>query len=278
MQLNNRNNNTRDAVNVNTRGIQFMNSESKFFPSTLQFGFWNEMISLRINPALDKSEQTDNKKFNYEETVNTAIILEKAVVLIKKIKEDILPKYGKEETFRGVSIGGNSLVGVGLKNVDDKVVSFLAIHKGLDENTRKPQESIYYEFKTSYTVNDYDEKTGEFTVEQDIPSELLLFVKALEASVTALTNANAHATRTVDRWFREKTTRQIDEIGAKLGVAPQSRGGGNFSNFRSKDVFGSGGGNTSPASNNTVDLGADASTETVTNFDSMSDFLDLPAS
>lgn len=50
---NNSNNNARDAVNVNTRGIQLSNSEG-FMPSTMVFGFWNSMISIKIHPALER--------------------------------------------------------------------------------------------------------------------------------------------------------------------------------------------------------------------------------
>jgi hypothetical protein len=273
---NNSNNNARESVNVNTRGIQFMNSEG-FSPSTLVYGYWNDMISIKIHPALEKSQQSDSKRFNYEEVVSTAITLEKAVTLLSKLESDIIPAYGSESKFRGVPVGGDSLIGIGTRmNDDGSYTSYLGIFKALDENTKKPDVAIFYEFKAGYTVDDYNPSTGEFNVTQNVPGELMLFASALRASVAALTNANAHSTRTVDKWFRDKLTNQLTEIGSKLGVAaPAKSWGGNSGGYKSRggDIFsGNGGGNTEPAGG--VDLdGGNASISKLSNIDDINQFM-----
>lgn len=238
MRLNNSNNNSRDEVNVNTRGMQFMNSDG-FYPSTMLFGFWNEMISIKIHPALDKEHQTDSRKFNYEEVVSTAITLEKAALLADKIENELLPNFGTKSLFRGVPVGGDSLIGVGIRHEEGSPdIAYLAIFKALDEETKKPEVSIYYEFKTGMTINDYNPNTGEFTVEQNIPSELNVFLAGLRASVSALTHAEAHSSRAVDKWFRDRLMNNIQEIAQKLGVSTQGSWSGNknYSN-KSKDIF-----------------------------------------
>src|SRR5690606_14946137 len=114
--------------------------------------------------------------FNYEEVVSTAITLEKAAILANKIENDILPEFGSRSIFRGVPVGGDSLIGVGVQQSEDgeQTRAYLAIFKGLDEETKKPEAAIYYEFKTGMVINDYDPETGKFTIEQNIPGELHL--------------------------------------------------------------------------------------------------------
>lgn len=271
----NANNNSRDAVNVNTRGMQFMNSEG-FSPSTLLFGYWNEMISLKIHPALEKSQQTESKRFNYEEVTSTAITLEKAATLLSKIESDILPVYGSENRFRGIPVGGDSLVGVGIRQDGDNTISYLGIYKGLDENTRKPQSAIWYEFKAGYTVDDYDHETGQFNVTQNVPGELMLFTAALRSAIDGLTHAKAHSARTVDKFFRDRLVNKLDEIGAKLGVetaSKQSWGNNNGYNRSNRgDIFSGGG--SSQSSNSNVDLdGGSASISKLSNIDDINQFM-----
>lgn len=271
---NNSNNNARDAVNVNTRGIQLSNSEG-FMPSTMVFGFWNSMISIKIHPALEKSQQSDSRRFNYDEVVATTLTLEKTAILLNKIETEILPVYGTQSVFKGVSVGGDSLAGVGLRMNADGTSStaYFGIFKSLDENTKKPETVMYYEFKSAYTIDDYDPETGDFKMTQNVPGELLLFTSALRAAVSALTNANAHATRTVDKWFRDRLMNTMEEIGSKVGVAPKSKGnwGNNGGGFKSKNVFGNDGGGQSQASE--LDNPANAAVSQLSNIDDINQFM-----
>lgn len=243
MQFNNNSGNNRESVNVNTRAIQFMNRNG-FYPSTLLLGYWNDMLSLKIHPALEESQQTDNKTFNYNDVIPTAVTVEKAIVLVDRIEKDVYPAIEqKKEIFRGVPIGEDSLIGVGVRLINDEPAAYFAIFKALDESTKKPEVAAFYHFRTGYTVDNYDPKSGQFDVTQGVQGELMRFVEALKAANIGLSNATAHATRTVDRYFRERMSKQLDEIGSKLGVAP-SKQGSSFSNRGGgRGVFSSNGGN-----------------------------------
>lgn len=265
--------NNREPVNVNTRGIQFMNVNG-FVPSTLALGFWNDMVSIKIHPALEKSQQTDSKKFNYEEVVSTALTLEKATVLLSKIQEDVLPAFfDNKDIFRGVPVGGDSLIGAGIKATEEKAIPYLAIFKSLNAETKKPESFIYYEFKTSYTVDDYDPEEGTFNVTQNIPSELKLFASTLTAAIDALTNAFAHSNRHVDKFFRDRLVAQLDEVGTKVGVTPRKN---TFSgNYNRKNIFGN-----KPTSYNTPAKetpeevpDVEASSEKIKNIESINQFM-----
>ena len=75
------NNEKDNTPNVNTRSYQFMNRDG-FDPSALSVGAWNEMLSLRINPALDKSRQSEGRVFDYDKSVSTSLTAEKVTLLL----------------------------------------------------------------------------------------------------------------------------------------------------------------------------------------------------
>lgn len=237
--FNNQQNNSKDALNVNTRGPQFMNKDG-FDPSTLLIGFWNDMISIKIHPALEKSKQTESKVFDYEKVVNTALTLEKATILKEQIEKKILPAIENDEDKKvGVPVGGDSLIVVGTgKDMTGKISPYIAIHKSLDAKTRKPEMSIHYEFSRGTAIEDYDAKTGEFTLVKDIHGELNIFLEILKASIAGLSNCQTHSSRYVDKFYRSKLLNDISEIAAKLGISTNSYGNkGGYYNKNKNDVF-----------------------------------------
>lgn len=267
--------NTREQTQVNTRGLSFFNNESTLESSTMQLGYWNEMVSLRINPALPEDKQTETNKFDYEVSISTALTLDKTITLKKAIDEEILPAFAeKREISKGVPVGGNSVISVGVKVVDDKSEAFLAIYKSLDSDTKKPGDMLVYNFRTVYTVDDYNPETGEYTLTQGVPGELNVFTRALGAAVEALTNAVAHSMRNVNRYANEQQKTLMNEIATKVGVEVRQpyNNRGNFNNNR-RDVFGSGGGAAQSNNNPSAASELDAPTSKMANLDAMDEFM-----
>ena len=238
MEYSNQDSNKREQVNVNTRGVSFMNSEGSLAQSALLVGYWNSTISLKLHPTLPADKQTDFKKFDYDEVINTALTLEKAVALDKIVGRAMLALSSTEDFFKGISVGGDGLVGIGVKHVeDDKAVAFLGIYKSLDPGTRIPKVYNLYQFKETMIIDGYSPETGNFNVTSD-QSELELFKKVLEASIAGLSNANQHATRHVDKFFRDKLTNNINAVGNKLGVDMGANYGGGYNRrTSSSDVW-----------------------------------------
>ena len=219
MNFNTQNNAKDNTISMNTRGYQFMNRNG-FDPSALTVGFWNEMLSLRINPALEPSKQTESKVFDYDKAVSTSLTLEKITTLLYGITKVVLPAIeAKEDKSVAISVSGDTLVAVGTgKRLTGDIRPFLAIHKSLNPDTKKPEMSIFYEFKTSDTINDYNESTGEYNLCKGIQSELILFVELLKSAIIGLSNATAHASRNVGKWQSEKLNGQISAIAEKVGA------------------------------------------------------------
>lgn len=196
-------NNNKEQVNINTRFMQFMNAEAET-PSTMQLSYWNDMLSIKINPALPPEKRTQNSFYNYEEGITTALTVEKVLTLVNEIKREIIPAI-KAGTNRVIGIpiaGGTSLltVSTGVKRFGE-VRPFVTIFKNLNPETKRPEQQLSYEFINGLVVNDYDETTGSFTTDS-VQSDLLLFVTCLENSIIGLTSSVAHSNRYHDRFFR----------------------------------------------------------------------------
>lgn len=228
--------NTRNK-SITTKIYQFKNKEG-FDPSTLQISGWDEMMSLRINPALEPNKQSKEQIFDYDRFVATSLNMEKAMLLLYKINTDIIPAMkNDEEKNVGISIGGDSLICVGTgKKITGSVRPYVAIHKALNPDTKKPEQSIYYEFKTSMTIDDYDEKTGNYTISEGNNAEFKLFVNLLESFVKD-SNFAGHNVRTSCKYTHDRLINNTNAIASKVGADTGFKN--NSSGFNSrKNVFG----------------------------------------
>lgn len=245
---NNKGNNKYPSTNVNTRGIQLMNKEG-FDPSTLVLGFWNDMMSIKLHPALEPSKQSASSVYDYETVFQTILNVEKAQLLVTKIKEYILPALEKaEEASVGVLIGDDTilLVSTGVQQFSEPK-PFLGLFKGLNEK-KKAESMICFEFKTSEAIINYDPMTGEHDLDSKSYPHLDLFIKYLEAGVVAMLHAETHSNRHVNKYFQ-------DRVLESLGGASK----GNYSNntSRTRNVFGD------SSVSDTMDFGAEVSKENV---------------
>ena len=235
---NKQNNDGDNKKSVTTRVHQFKNKEG-FEPSTLQISGWDEMFSLRINPTLPPEKQSKDQIFDYDKFVSTSLNMEKAMLLIYKIKKDIIPAIDNgEEKNVGISVGGDSLIVVGTgKAKTNNIRPFVAIHKGLNPDTKKPEQSIYYEFRKAMTIDDYDAETGAYTVENGHNAEFMLFYELLQSFIRS--SFSNHANRFGNRFNNDKMHNTLDAIADKVGVDNNSKYGNSSFNNRRTNVFGS---------------------------------------
>ena len=146
-----RQNNDKDAnqVSVNTKSFQFMPMSNRLLQTWAKLPVLSpkmlrqvqngrrhrrQMLSIRINPALEKSKQVDGRVFDYDKYVATSLTKDKVMMLLYKIEKDIKPAItaGEDKTV-GVQVGGDSLfvVGTGVK-MTGSVKPFAAVHKSLN--------------------------------------------------------------------------------------------------------------------------------------------------
>ena len=260
------NNEKDNTPNVNTRSYQFMNKDG-FDPSALSVGAWNEMLSLRINPALDKSRQTEGRVFDYDKSVSTSLTAEKVTLLLYKIQKEIIPAIESDEDKSiGIPLnGGESLLVVGTgKRLTNTITPFLAIHKSLNPDTKKPEMSMFYEFKKSSSIDDYNEQTGAYSLVSDIHSELKLFVELLKAFIIGTSNFTVHAERLVNKYNNDKLQNNILAIGQKVGAT--MTGGTNRSYGQRQNIFGNTSNTPSYSNNSGADMAELGSIEDLNSF------------
>lgn len=230
--------NNKDEKSSNTRGIQFKNKKG-FDPSTISFNFWNDMLSVRINPALPSEQQSNTKVYDYDKTVSTALNVPKAQLLLDRIVKYVVPAIeANEDKTVGISVGGDSLFCVGTgKGMTGEIRPYVAIHKSLNQDTMKPEMSIYYEFNKEEAIDDYNAETGKYSFHAGLHAEFTTFVSILRAFVSAMTMANAHADRHANMYFNDKLMKTLNSIAEKLGVSVQNSYNGGTSYSRSSISF-----------------------------------------
>ena len=238
MAFTNQQANSNDRVSVNTRGLQFYNTEG-FEPSTLVLNYWNDnMFSIKIHPAKEQSKQTEREKFDYEKSTSSALSITKAEELLSHVGEVIEAHQKGEECSFYVCIAGVHLMGIGTKNIGDRNVIFFAIHKELN-NERIPAESAYFEFNASECITQYDPATGKFEMGNAAPAEFNLFVKYLGTGINAMTKATAHSIRVVNHFYSKRIEDKIDSLMAANGVEYSGNNGGSrYRNGGGRSLFG----------------------------------------
>lgn len=237
------NNESDNRKSVNTRIYQFKNKDG-FEPSTLQVTGWDEMFSMRINPTLPPEKQSKEQIFDYDRFVSTSLNMEKAMLLLYKINKDINPAIENgEEKNVGINVGGDSLIVIGTgKALTNSIRPYIAIHKGLNPDTKKPEQSIYYEFRKSMTIDDYNAETGTYVVEEGYNAEFMLFIELIKSFIQN-SNFNNHVNRFGNRFVTDKAMNTLNAIADKVGADTGSKY--NNSSFTKRISF------TNPNTSNT---------------------------
>lgn len=216
------NNKDKKDFGVNTRGMQLKNKNG-LDPSTVIFGFWNDMFTVKIHPALSKEKQTQEQIYDYEHALQTAISIDKVKTLYDNFKliEDAIEN--QTQCTVGVTIGTNSVFVIST-GPEGAIRPFIAIYKELDPDTNQAGQGIRYEFNIHTFTTGYNPETGKIYSTEPVSSELGLFKEMLNSTISALSNANTHSWRNVQNFFNTKQMDTVSALAEKMGV-DTNRGG-----------------------------------------------------
>lgn len=239
MTFDNGNNNDNKSISTNG-GIDLRNEEG-FDPCMVSFSLWKSCVSLRMHPMLPPEKQTEYKKFDFETTLSTALTPQNAYILYKNIKEVIIPAIqNNEKKFVGVPVNGDGLIGVGSGRKDGSE-PYLGVFKGLNPDTKIPEQMMCYQFKNNLIITAYDFESGSYTpsTESNI-SELELFMIILKEGIKSATNSQTHSYRNVQNFYNTQLLDTVKKIAEKNGIST----GNSYGSYSRRDnVFG--GGNSS---------------------------------
>lgn len=239
-------NNQQKETHINTRGVQFFNVNG-FEPSTMIVGMWNQLISLRIHPAKEKSQQTKSSVYDYDRSVNIILDTKTAETLADIIEKNILPAVESgTECTKAIVVGANSavIISTGVKRNSGRVSPYIAIARNIKPGTLLPEDMLSYTFITSMILNNYDGNAGnnDFdpkTCQVPIQSELVGFMWVLRHLGVAILGGEYHAGRNISKRYDDNLFRLYKELAAKNGIEFYS-GNGNGGNGYSRggNVFG----------------------------------------
>ena len=251
MPFPNQNNQQRDT-HVNTRGIQMFNVNG-FEPSTMIISMWNQLISLRIHPAKEKSQQTKTSVYDYDKSVQIILDNKTACLIGDKINDSMIPALKNNQEYTvGIPVGANSaiILSTGVKRSGGKPIPYIAIARNIKPGNLLPDDMLTYTFNTSPILNNYDGLPGnqDFDVKtctMMVHSELALFADLMKHMAVALVGAEYHAGRNINKKYDDNVFQLYKGIAAKYGLDFYSGSGSGKSYDRAPSVFGSASSTTS---------------------------------
>ena len=194
--FNNVGNNNSNSKNVNTKIRTFYGETA-----CLQLSFWNENVSIKINPLQGVSSD-GIRQYDYTRRANTALTADKCIALAEKIEEVILPaieKVKKEKKLEapvntGLQVGNKgSAIFVEYKN-DDKNIPYLylTVYTNIGQDGKAPKDGVYsYKFAKINTVDNYDPENGTGT-DDSVDAEFMFFYEKIK-NITDVSGTAAHS-------------------------------------------------------------------------------------
>ena len=241
----NQNNQQKDA-HASTRGAQFFNVNG-FEPSTMILGMWNQLVTLRIHPAKEKSQQTKTSVYDYDKSVSIVLDNKSTETLADIVNNEIIPALENGvECTKAVVIGTNSavIVSTGVKKTSGKPIPYLAIARNIKPGVLIPEDMLSYTFNTSMILNNYDGNSGnsDFDIKTcQIPyqAEIKLFGHMLNHLAVALVGGEYHASRNLNKKYDDSVFAFYKQLANKNGIEFYNSNNGYN---RGPSVFGGGGG------------------------------------
>lgn len=228
------NNNAKENNNnVNTSGRQYYNSDG-VHKSTLELSFWNKMVSLKIYPMLPEDKITESERFDYNNGIFTAVSTERAIYIHELIMNHIIPalESGQKLPAKGYPIGQDSALVLGTnQDTNGNTFAYIGILKGIDSETMKPSQGIFYQFNRMLTIEAYDYEAGSFEAGNSVKNEIYEFALQLKHAAEDLIGASTHADRYIDRNYRNR-------IGEATGAFTPKGDRSNNTPYNNSSVFG----------------------------------------
>lgn len=235
---------------VNTNGPSYKNPNGEV-ACAMSVKYWNDMVQIQFAPELPKSQQTQSRRYDYDNSVLVTMPRAKCKMLAMAYKNDIKPAIEENtQKKRSVSIAGVNQLMIDTNIVDGEAHPVLRFIQNIDEKTLKadPSNVCVYEFNRAEILEDYDFETGEFKSILTPHFELELFMDDLENALDATSNAYIHATKYVDAYFRESIINKLNRIGEANGLTMTSPQYGNNGGGGRGSIFTNASGNNSQES------------------------------
>jgi hypothetical protein len=192
------------GVQNNNSGTKNVNTKIRTFYgelSSMTVGYWNENLSIKINPLLNVTEE-GIRQYDFNRKISTAITADKCLALSKVVEEKFLPKMEEVKQTNTLDAAICVCIQVGTKGTaiaieyknDEKSKPFLylTIYTNIGQDGKAPSDGVYsYKFAKVNVATDYDPENGTGSDEY-IDAEFLYFYEKLKTMVGTI-GASAHS-------------------------------------------------------------------------------------
>lgn len=218
--FNNNQNTERVNRSVSTKGGHFINPRQET-PCALDITYYDDMVRIQFAPELPAGKQTENRRYDYENSVMTALTRAKCNELCNAYETVIRPAIEQcEDTSVSVSLAGTNLFIIGTGVKDGAPHPYLCFCKDLNPDTliAPTDKRMKYEFNTGEYVLGYNPNTGEYKSRVITCNEIDLFFHDMKNIRNASSNAYVHTERVVNRYTKDTLDSKINRIGEKMGL------------------------------------------------------------
>ena len=224
---------------VNTRGIQ-MKNRFGVDSSTLVVQYWDDKLNIMLHPQL--KNPTEKQVYDYEQRIMVTLRVDKAQSLLKAM-DVIIDKAIAEDKEASVGItlgstsGTNMLVLSTVKREGTlDVVAYVC--REINPTTKLPGQKFSYTFiKDEEVIEGYNPDTGSIEDIKVIHSEYEVFKEAIREYIRIMMQADVHANRYNDKFYRNSLIDKVTKIGDKVGALDSGHytGSYNKSPFSTQD-------------------------------------------
>lgn len=207
-----------DKPKVSTRGYQTFNTASPINVTTFQWDFQGDMLKLIWTPELPKGEQTEKRRYDYNNSWITCIGRSKCNDLLIDYEDNYEIKDEKPWSI-SVSVATVNQFGIGMRITEDGKKEYYAmLVRNINPETLTSELYIEHVFAAGEIITNYNHNTGDFERSTPVDSEFRLFINDMRCFIQASSKAWNHANRVVDKTYKDMISGDIRAIGKKVGA------------------------------------------------------------
>ncbi len=275
MAFNSKRNNAK-KLNTTTRVLQVYNDAVGDDSSTMSLGYWNDMVSININPILPSSERTDGKIYNYEKTASCLLNIDNIIQLkkgIELLERDIAneKKTGKRKVTSVAVKARNVVVKIGQTDEYDGMdynSNYLALFSLTDEGEVDGNAFYIFGKPEDGLLLNFDEDEGSYKT-KTINTSWEAFKSFINYSYDTVINGSVQGVNKNINYHMNRVTEVLETIKA---LVENMLGGNVSSNDNPSESKPSGFGSGSRRRRSSIQLD-DSDLE-----DGTDDFMEIPDS